>query len=117
MKKLILLFSLILLVTISCKQEFSERPSGIFIEKAPVPLRTIMNFTSETKVTITDEQGKSREYSYSVGEIMMTLTPLNVATYPAQNIFYHYTDANNFEIGSIYGGEGEIMVFEKSQPK
>lgn len=113
MKKLILLLSLILLFTTSCKRELSDRPTGIYIEKAPVELRTTMNFTSDSKVSISDINGATKEYSYSVGEMMMTLTPINVATYPAQNVFFHYTDTNNFELGNIYDEQGDAMVFQR----
>lgn len=115
MKKLILLFSFLLLVTISCKTEEIVRPSGVFIEKSPVLNRTTINFTSNNRFTITNLGGVEKEFSYSVGEGVMTLTPINIATYPAKNVFYHYTDPNKFEIGSVYDDatEGEVMVFER----
>lgn len=111
MKKLILLLSLFLLFATGCKTELSDRPTGIYVEKSPIALRTTMNFTSDRKVSISYIDGTTKEFSYSVGEMMMTLSPLNVANYPAQNIFYHYTDTNQFELGNIYDPQGEAMVF------
>ena len=114
MKKLILLFSLILLCTVSCKQEDSNKPSGLYVEKAPMIGRTVMNFQEDNKVTISYSDGTSREFGFSVGEMAMTLTPIKSSFYPAQNLFYHYTDPNKFELGNIYDDQGEIMIFEKT---
>ena len=113
MKKLLLLFSFLLLATTSCKPDEIVRPSGVFIEKSPVENRTTINFTSSSRLMVTYFGGVQKEFSYSVGEGVMTLTPINISTYPAKNVFYHYTDPNKFEIGSIYDGalEGEVMVF------
>lgn len=117
MKKLILLLSLILIFAIGCTTELSERPTGIYVEKSPTELRTTINFTSDRDLTITKLDGTSKDYSYSVGEMMMTLTPKNEATYPAINLFYNYTDPNQFEIGSIYTGELDVMVFVRPPTK
>lgn len=119
MKKFILLFSLVFLAVISCKTENTNRPTGTYLEKSPVANRTAMNFTSESRVIITFADSTEKEFSYSVGEETMTLTPLNVATYPAKNVFFHYTDPNKFEIGNFYDGalQGEIIVFEKPKAK
>ena len=113
MKRIILLLSLILIFTVSCKPDDSDKPSGIYFEKSPIALRTTMDFTSATRVTVTYIDGKSKEFSYSVGEMIMTLTPVNSATYPAQNVFYHLTDPSKFEIGNIYDVNDQVMVFEK----
>lgn len=117
MKKLILLFSLILLISISCKQDDSNKPSGLYVEKSPIENRTMMNFTSNHEVTITYMDGTSKDFSFSVGEMTMTLTPKKSATYPAQNVFYHFTDPTKFEIGSIYSTEDDIMIFEIPKAK
>ena len=117
MKKLLLLFSLILLVSISCKDEDSNKPSGIYLEKAPIEFRTKMDFTSTDRVTITYIDGISKEFSYSVGEKVMTLTPIKSATYPAKNLFYHYTDPTIFELENIYDPMDEMMIFEIPKPK
>jgi len=117
MKKLILLFSLILLFTISCKQDDSNKPSGLYVEKLPTAGRTMMNFEEDNRVIITYLDGTSREFGYSVGEMAMTLTPIKSSTYPAQNLFYHYTDPNKFEVGNIYDEQGDVMVFEKPGTK
>lgn len=114
MKKIILLLSLILLFIASCKEEDSNKPSGLYVEKSPTSGRTVMNFTDDNKVMITYIDGTFREFGYSVGEETMTLTPVKSAFYPAQNLFYHYTNPNQFELGSIYTSELDILVFEKT---
>ncbi|MFC6269051.1 hypothetical protein [Frigoriflavimonas asaccharolytica] len=117
MKKLLLLFSLILVFTTGCTTELSERPNGIYVEKSPTEFRTTINFTSDRELTITKIDGTSKDYSFSVGEMIMSLTPKNEATYPSINLFYHYTDPNQFEIGNIYTGDTDVMVFVRPPTK
>lgn len=111
MKKYLLLLSIFMLA-VSCKSDNENEPDGLYEERGPVDERTKMDFNADDNtVIITYEDTTTREFGFAVGEETITLTPVNTGTYPAQNLFYFYKDADNFFIGNIYDTETADMEF------
>lgn len=119
MKKLLLILSILMFV-VSCKRDNDSEPNGMYEEKTPIKKRTKMDFDADNnKVTIFYEDGTQKDFYFTVSEEFsgMTLTPINTATYPAENLYYSYKDPDTFFLGNIYNTETTDMEFGRPSDK
>lgn len=117
MKKTLVITTLLIIALFSCKKEDEKTYlSGIYKETSPVPGRSQLNFTSDTKVIKSEPDSTViDEFTYEIVKNQLKLTPVSGGA--ATEYYFELITGSKFIIENFYPIVPEnptsIITYEK----